>query len=89
MYLKRLLKLRILYFKVAVAHDNNKKLLYLGCFSIFLVKILDTGKQVSPSSQHMVNIHIYICTEKTSLGYFLQNSNNLPTMHHFPHNLTN
>ena len=85
MYLKRLLKLRISYFKVAVAHDNNKKLLYLSCFSIFLVKILDTGKQVSPSSQHMVNI----CTEKTSLGYFLQNSNNLPTMHHFPHNLTN
>ena len=41
---KRLLKLQILYVKVAVAHGNNKKLLYLGCFSIFLVKILDTRK---------------------------------------------
>ena len=44
MYLKRLLKLRILYVKVAVAHGNNKKMFYLGCFSIFLVKTLDTGK---------------------------------------------
>ena len=47
MYLRRLLKLQILYVKVAIAHSNNKILLYLGCFSIFLVKILDTGKQVS------------------------------------------
>ena len=54
MYLKRLLKLRILYVKVSFAHGNNKKLLYLGCFSIFLVKILDTGKQVSSRLHHNV-----------------------------------
>ena len=42
----RLLKLRILYVKVAVAHGNNKNY-YISGFSIFLVKILDTGKQVS------------------------------------------
>ena len=54
MYLKRLLKLRTLYVKVAVAHGNNKKLLYLVYFSIFLVKILDTGKQVSGLLHHNV-----------------------------------
>ena len=54
MYLKRLLQLRILYVKVAVADSNNQKLLYLGCFSIFLVKILDTGKQVSSLLHHNV-----------------------------------
>ena len=54
MYLKSLLKLRILYVKVAVVHGNNKKLLYLGCFSIFLVKILDTGTQMSSLLHHNV-----------------------------------
>ena len=54
MYLKRLLKLQILYVKVAVAHGKNKNLLYLGCFSIYLVKILDTGKQVSSLLHHNV-----------------------------------
>ena len=32
---------------LATANGNSKKLLYLICFSIFLVKILDREKQVS------------------------------------------
>ena len=50
----RLLRLRILYVKVVVTHGNNKKLLYLGYFSIYLVKILATGKQVSNLLHHNV-----------------------------------